>query len=74
MVKEFSTELRREELNQKDKIEAKAEELRKMRRRDLIRDTKKNCLKRSIPYVVPKMNVYEYIEATNQEKLGNDQD
>jgi hypothetical protein len=48
MVKHYNEEVRREELNQVAKINEKVELLRKLRRRDFVRDTKRSCLKRNI--------------------------
>ena len=40
-----------------------------MRKRDLIRDTKKNCLKRGIDYKAPTININEFITISNKETL-----
>jgi hypothetical protein len=48
--------------------------LKKLRRRDLIRDTKRSCLKRKIEYKPPKMNIYEYIVSTAEQRLGKEFD
>lgn len=74
MVKHFSEEVRREELYQVDKIAQKTELLRKLRRRDLVRDTKRSCLKRKVEYKPPKMNIYEFIVSTAEQRLGKDFD
>lgn len=64
MVKHFNEELVREEFCQESKITLKTELLRKLRRVDLIKDTKRNCLKRGIEYKSPKNNIFEFITAT----------
>jgi predicted RNA binding protein with dsRBD fold (UPF0201 family) len=64
MVKQFSQELKKEELVQNDKILLKIEELRKLRRKDLVLDTRRNCLKRGVDYVSPKLNINEYLTST----------
>ena len=57
--------MRREEINQQDKISAKIEQLRLIRRKELIRDTKRNCIKRGVPYQAPKLNVNEFMVASD---------
>lgn len=74
MVKHFNQEVTREEFEQVGKINAKAELLRKIRRRELVKDTKRSCIKRNIEYKPPKMNIYEYIVSTSEEKLAKDFD
>lgn len=54
---------------QEDKLIAKAELLRKLRRIDLIKDQKKNCLRRAIPYVKPKANIHEFLYWESKNKL-----
>ena len=66
--------MRCEELNQSEKIQAKAELLQKMRRRDLIKDTKKNCLKRNIEFVNPRLNINEYLTQTSEDRLPQKHD
>lgn len=41
-----------------------------MRRRDLILDTRKNCIKRGVEYSRPKLNINEYLTSTAQDKMG----
>jgi len=65
MVKHFNEELRKDELIQEGKLAAKAEVLRKLRRRDLVRDTKRSSIKRNIEYKAPKMNILEYVVANS---------
>ncbi len=66
--------MRKEELLQEDKLIAKAEILRKLRRRDLVRDTKRSSIRRSIEYKPPKMNVLEYLVSSSETKLPNNFD
>lgn len=69
MVKHFNEQLRRQQILQESKLLQKVELLRRLRRRDLIRDTKRNCLKRNIEYRLPKMNVNQILEVSSPVRL-----